>query len=355
MTLEPKTASPPLNENIALLVPGALRFGNAGVKTLESSLIWPSKTPLSSILVPTSAVVSNNSFPPFYYRMAKKRWKSSAQLYTQDDTDNYGTSHNEEDDNSSDETNHDLSENEKEDTTDVMTVREFASRIKVPFSMSVASKRNTGKTLLISVLLMELLRQRKVDMVLVMSQTVHVNDDYAFLPERLRQKFSEATIQKLMDKQAKVPKGKREQVLLVLDDVLSDKDAEKSRYVRKLFVLSRHYDIHIILISQTSNVALSPQIKANSDYILYSRLNRHQLTALWESITNMDKRDFIAYSETNNKNFTFLCVDNTSQSNSPDEFLLKVKVSAKEAEKISPPQVSDTSDAEESSTSSSEW
>ena len=235
---------------------------------------------------------------------------------------------------------------------DVMTVKEFAKQIQVPFSMSVASKRNTGKTMLISALIQALLAQRKIDMVLVMSQTVHVNDDYWFLPPKLRQKFSEETIQKMMDSQAKVPKARREQILLVLDDVLSDKDAEKSRYVRKLFILSRHYDIHIILISQTSNVALSPQIKANSDYILYSRLNRYQLATLWESITNMDKKAFIQFSEENNKNFTFLCVDNTSQSNRPEDFLLKLKVSASEAEKISKPQDIE-SDAETSS--SSEW
>ena len=235
----------------------------------------------------------------------------------------------------------------------VMNMRQFAEHIRVPFSMSVASKRNSGKTLMISSLIQHLLALKKVDMVLVMSQTVHVNRDYWFLPPRLRIKFSEKVIQKLMDKQAKIPKSRREQVLLVLDDVLSDKDAEKSRYVRKLFILSRHYDIHIILISQTSNVALSPQIKANSDYIAYSRLNRYQLATLYESISNMDKREFISWSETNNKNYTFLVVDNTSQSNSPDDFLLKVRVSPGEARKISVPE-SESDDAEESS-SEDEW
>ena len=242
---------------------------------------------------------------------------------------------------------------EAHDDPGIMSVTDLAQKIRVPFSMSVASKRNSGKTLLISALIQALLAMRKVDMVLVMSQTVHVNEDYWFLPPRLRIPFSEAVIQKLMDKQAKIPKGKREQVLLVLDDVLSDKDAEKSRYVRRLFILSRHYDIHIILISQTSNVALSPQIKANSDYILYSRLNRYQLGTLWESLTNIDKRAFIEWSEMNNKNFTFLIVDNTSQSNNPADFLLKVRVSPDEAAKISVPE--SESDAETSSDESSEW
>lgn len=235
----------------------------------------------------------------------------------------------------------------------ILSVTAFAKRIRVPTAICVASKRNTGKTVLVSALIQALLVTKKVGMVLVMSQTAHVNDDYAFLPGRLRQAFSEDTIKKLMDKQAKARKGEREQVLLVLDDVLSDKDAERSRFIKKLYTLGRHYDINVVLISQTSNVALTPAIKQNSDYILYSRLNRYQLSALWESVTNIDKRDFIAFSEANNKNYVFLAVDNTSQSNNPADFLLKVRTTQAEADKISPPE--SESDAEVSSSEDSDW
>ena len=235
----------------------------------------------------------------------------------------------------------------------ILSVTEFAKRIKVPTAICVASRRCTGKTVLVSALIQALLELKKIDMVLVMSQTAHVNDDYSFLPARLRQAFSEDTIKKLMDKQAKAKKGEREQVLLVLDDVLSDKDAERSLFVKKLYTLGRHYDINVCLISQSSNVALTPAIKQNSDYILYSRLNRYQLSALWESVTNIDKRDFIAFSEANNKNYVFLAVDNTTQSNNPAEFLLKVRTTQEEADKISPPE--SESDAEVSSSEDSDW
>ena len=240
------------------------------------------------------------------------------------------------------------------EANDIMSVTEFARRIKVPTAICVASKRNTGKTVLVSALIYALLHLKKVDMVLVMSQTAHVNDDYAFLPPRLRQAFSEETIKKLMDRQAKDKKGKRDQVLLVLDDVLSDKDAERSRFIKKLYTLGRHYDINVVLISQTSNVALTPAIKQNSDYILYSRLNRYQLSALWESVTNIDKRDFIAFSEENNKNYVFLAVDNTSQSNNPADFLLKIRTTEEEAENISPPDT-ESEDAESTSGEDSDW
>ena len=231
-----------------------------------------------------------------------------------------------------------------EDTSsDPESISEFAGRIKVPFSMSIASKRNTGKTLLVSVLIRELLERKAVDMVLVMSQTQHVNDDYKFLPARLRQSFSEEVIKKLLETQGKVPKKERDQVLLVLDDVLSDREAEKSRFIKRLYTLGRHYDISIVLISQTSNVALTPAIKQNSDWLLYSRQNRYMLESIWSTVCNIDKKTFIAWSEENNKNYTFLAVDNTSQSNNPAEFLIKVKVTPEEAAKINP----DTSSEED--------
>ncbi len=232
-----------------------------------------------------------------------------------------------------------------------MSVRQLAKQIKVPTAIAVCSRRNTGKTMMISVLIQELVKQGKADLVMVMSQTVGVNDDYWFINPRLRQPFNEATIKKLMDRQSKVKKSDREQCLLVLDDVLSSKDAENSRFIKRLYTLGRHYDISVILISQTSNVALTPAIKQNSDYILYSRLNRYQLAALHESVTNMDKRDFIAYSEANNKGYVFLVVDNTSQSNNPADFLLKVKVTSKEAEQIS----KEETESEDASSSESEW
>ena len=231
---------------------------------------------------------------------------------------------------------------------DILSVGELADKIKPPFSMAIASKRNTGKTMLVSVLIHELVLAKKVDLVLVMSQTAHVNDDYWFISPKLRQPFSERLIEKLMEKQALQKKGSRDQVLLILDDVLSTKEAENSRFIKKLYTLGRHYDISIVLISQTSNVALTPAIKQNSDFLGYSRLNKYQLLSLYESITNMGRKEFVEFSEQNNKNYVFIFVDNTTQSNNPEDFLLKVKVSEEEAEQISKEEVSDDASTQES-------
>jgi hypothetical protein len=212
------------------------------------------------------------------------------------------------------------------DALPILSVDEMVERMRVPFAMSCASRRNTGKTYYISQLIDALVRKRKVEYVLVMSNTVGVNDDYKFLPPALRQPYNEGLIRKLLENQGEIPKKERKQVLLVCDDVLTDKEAEKSRLLKKLFVMGRHFDISIILASQSANgFILTPTIKNNSDFILFSRLNRHHLVSLYEALTNIDKKDFIRFAEEHNREYTFLCVDNTSQSTDPSEFILLTK------------------------------
>ena len=215
-----------------------------------------------------------------------------------------------------------------------MNVSEFADLITVPFRMCVASKSNSGKTVLISELVQELLKKKKVYLPFVFSNTVGISDDWGFIPPHLKSKFDSAKLQHLLDKQAEVPKSERKQLLIIFDDVLTDRDAEKNDLILKCYVMGRHYCVSPILMSQISNYLLTPQIKSNSCYILYSRLNRQQLASLWESITNFDKKDFIHFSETANKDFNFIVVDNTVHSSNPLDFLHIVRASNKLSKKL---------------------
>ncbi len=112
---------------------------------------------------------------------------------------------------------------------------------------------------------------------------------------------------------------------MVFDDVLGDKSAQGNEEILYAYAMGRHINIHPVLISQTANRVLTPAIRNNADYFLMSRLNRQQLGQAWESITNMDKRDFISFVERANKNFTFVVVDNTGHSNQPADFLKLVR------------------------------
>lgn len=201
----------------------------------------------------------------------------------------------------------------------------FAQELVVPFRMSVASKSNSGKTLLVSELIQELLNLEKIYLAFVFSNSYQMNGDYAFLPEKCKSKFDPAKLRALLDSQAKVPKEKRKQILVVLDDVLDDKNAVGNDTVMAFYTRGRHANISVILMSQVANRVLTPAVKENSCYILYSRLNRQQLSVLWESITNMDKQEFIRFSEFINKNYNFIVVDNTVHSNDPVDFLKVVR------------------------------
>ena len=206
-----------------------------------------------------------------------------------------------------------------------MDIPTFAEEIRVPFRMSVASKSNSGKTHLVSQLVQELLKQGKIYIAFVQSNTHGLNDDYSFLPAKCKSRFDPQKLEELMAHQATIPREKRKQVLVILDDVLGDKSAENNSIITSYYARSRHSSISIILNSQIANRILSPAVKENSCYILYSRLNRQQLAILWEAITNMDKADFIRFSETVNKNYNFVVIDNTSHSNNPLDFLKVVK------------------------------
>ena len=210
-----------------------------------------------------------------------------------------------------------------------MDVHDFASGVQVPFAMVIASKRNSGKTLFVSQLIQELVRTKKIHVPLVYSNTAHLNGDYSFLPEGLVRPFNPENLKRVMDKQSTTPKETRRPLLVVFDDVLGDGSAEGNKEILYCYAMGRHINIHPILISQTANRVLTPAIRNNADYFILSRLNRQQLQEVWESITNMDRREFIAFVEHANKNYTFIVVDNTGHSNDPSEFLKLVRATIK--------------------------
>jgi hypothetical protein len=206
-----------------------------------------------------------------------------------------------------------------------MDITDFANEVKVPFSMCVASKRNTGKSVLLNQFIKAMVDKRKVDVAIIFSNTTGLNDDYPDIPKHLKQPYSEEALQRLINKQKGTEKGKRKEVLVVFDDVLGDKKADRSSLILYCYAIGRHINVNPVLASQVSNRVLTPTVKANSDYILLSRLNRQHILNIWEAITNMEKGEFIAFIEDVNKDYKFACVDMTSQSNNPEDFLMVLK------------------------------
>jgi hypothetical protein len=218
----------------------------------------------------------------------------------------------------------------------VNTVEDVVRSMKAPFSMSICSKRNSGKSFLVRNLVYELAKQKKINQVIVMSNTsgLSLNKDYDYMPKKLLTTYKESTITKLLEVQAKdIKRGKIREVLLIMDDCIGetkDKSGEGSRMIRSLYANSRHYHVSVILLSQIANRLLTPAIKENSDYLFFSRINRKGLESIWESICNIDKKDFIAFAEKSNKDYSFILYDNTTQSNKPEDFLFIVRAEQKQ-------------------------
>ena len=74
---------------------------------------------------------------------------------------------------------------------------------------------------------------------------------------------------------------------------MANTEALRNQVVNRYFSLGRHIHSSFIVISQHSSVLLSPIVRANSDVILWSKLNRQQLEQLWTSTTNISKADFV--------------------------------------------------------------
>jgi len=205
-------------------------------------------------------------------------------------------------------------------------VREVVTRLPKYFTISVASKRNSGKTVLVSEIIRTLLREGRVDVCLVMSGSARLNTDYGFLPKRLVMPFSAPYLEAVWESQAAKPAKERPHVLIVLDDALATPEAIRATIITRYFSLGRHISTSFIVISQHTAVLLSPIIKANSDVILWSKLNRAQLEELWGSTTNVSRRDFIRVSEAHGGvDHQFMLLDNFVGSNDPAKFLAVVK------------------------------
>ena len=213
----------------------------------------------------------------------------------------------------------------------VDSVDTLIERLPKYFTMCLASKRNSGKTYLMSEIIKKLIKAKKVDMVLVMSNSAGLNKDYqSILPPGLVMKFNEKVLEQLWVRQQKTDMAKREHIFIVLDDVLSDPRALRSELVSRIYSLGRHNMLSCAVCSQVANHVLTPVMKQNSDMLLWSKLNRNQLAIIWESLNGVSKKGFIRWAEVfGGVHYNFCVFDNITDKNAPEDFLFVVRAEAK--------------------------
>jgi hypothetical protein len=207
-----------------------------------------------------------------------------------------------------------------------LDISELIDRLAPFFTVNILARRNSGKSVIIQEMIQELLKAKKIDMVVVMSGSAGLNDDYNFLPKELVMPFSEEILENIWEKQAKTPKDKRKRVFIVLDDCLGTPEAIRSDIINKYFTVGRHVSTSFLISSQHTAMLLNPLIKANSDLLIWSKLSRQQLENLSLSTTGLTKQEFISISEQlGGENYSFVVLDNFINSKDPSEFLTCVR------------------------------
>jgi hypothetical protein len=206
-----------------------------------------------------------------------------------------------------------------------MDPTEFAKMIEWPFSMCIASKRNTGKSVLVEQLQQALKDADKVDQTVVFSATVEFNHDYSTIPDRLKRGWDEEALARLIDHQKKKPEAKRKRILVILDDLLGEDGAQRSPSISFLYSKGRHINFSVILSSQQANLLLTPINRNNSDWILASRLSQSQSEMIWEVVSGIRKRDFVDMLNKLSKDYHFVTIDRTSNSTELVDYIHVVK------------------------------
>jgi len=211
--------------------------------------------------------------------------------------------------------------------SDVLAVEDLLERLPPYFTASFMARRNSGKSTLISEMVQELLKQKRVDMVVVMTGSAGLeNGDYSFLPEQLIMPFNEGLLHKMWEKQKKTPKEKRKHLLVVIDDALATPEAINNQTINTIFSLGRHGFTSVIISSQHTRSLCSPLIKGNSDIICFSKLSRVNLEAVFECTTHISKKDFIHICESvGGHHWNFVVLDNFKQTTDPAEYITIVR------------------------------
>jgi len=171
-------------------------------------------------------------------------------------------------------------------TAAVSPVADVVAALPDYFTQILASMHNTGKSLLVRYELRALIAAKRVAArdVVVFSDNPRRDAEYKFLIE-LGGRVAPFTVDAFErvrlphERVAVADYNATPHRLLVLDDVLGG-EADRARCVQAVFTRGRHVKLSRILISQVANHVLTPIIRANSDSILFSVLNKAQMKTI---------------------------------------------------------------------------
>ena len=162
---------------------------------------------------------------------------------------------------------------------------------------ALVGRRLSGKsTLLMKMLLSdEFNLKEQYDRVIFICPNFFLSDLYKLvqLPKnQIKTEYSNVFLNSLIEHQKR---SNKEEILLILDDCVSEKDfksQDANHPLNKLATIGRHLHISCILVSQKFSL-LSTTIRANLDYVfVFSTHNRNEREAIFNEIGIGSFREF---------------------------------------------------------------
>ena len=182
---------------------------------------------------------------------------------------------------------------------------------------SLVAKRGSGNSVLLKYLVDSC--KEKFAKIYVICPTETVNSFYSDMVEEncIFDEFSESWCETLISKMTEQNRGKskeeKKNVLVILDDCMSDTNFHQSKALKKLYMRGRHINIAVIATCQYLH-NLPPVCRNNCDWLIAGQMNRQSVQLLCEEYLSgdLDKNDFGKLYNRATKDYGFLIINNTS-------------------------------------------
>jgi len=217
-----------------------------------------------------------------------------------------------------------------------MNIKEFDyNNIPKYATITIVASRRSGKSVLVRDLLYkEYIKRRKIKNLIIVSPTLH-NEDYAFIDNKYKfTEFDETFINNILQRQQQLiasdPKGDHD-MILILDDIVKSTSMATRDILSRLYTLSRHYRLYIILVSQSMKHELTPIIKFNSDIVVLFKTknldNKLEVRDHWLGFSSKEERDnALTLIDDVAQGYRAMVISTTEHSNNPEDIIFHTEV-----------------------------
>ena len=198
----------------------------------------------------------------------------------------------------------------------------------VPNRICILAQSNSGKTVLI-INMLKKVYLKIYDDIYIISHSINLDRNWDSIrgdipDENLKSEYDEDDLKKIVDRHLAIREKQREakkrrlgQLLVVLDDVIDNKDVISSKMdslLTTLFIRGRHLGISVWFSSQKYKTAIPRIIRLNcSHYIIFRLSQKSERDAILDEFSALVPMDVLneIYDKATNERFSFLYIDRT--------------------------------------------